>query len=283
MNLALAEALCREADRSLELPAAPESVVRRLPRAVALVEELARRYGGGSNAAYLDTSRNRYAHYQALAELHLPARARVLDLGNAPGHFASLLSNLGHDITGVNLNTEYRTLYPDPSWVELFHVVECDVEREELPFPAASFDAVLFTEVLEHLAITDPVVVLGRLRRVLRPGGVVVFSTPNVCNLSNVIALLLGVNVFWPRELFYGSLDRHNREWTPAEVLSVFAAAHLRPLEFYGMSDHSNWRGGGANDQVYALLGGLGEEHALLRNTIVGVFTPAPPVAGQPI
>lgn len=275
MDLELARAICAEGDKHNDLRTAPAAVEAELQMAMARVDTIAAASTVGSHADYFRSSRERYAHYAALAKLHLPDSASVLDVGNAPGHFAYLLTQMGHRVTGVNLNAEWRRTYPDPSWLQLFHVTECDIEREELPFGDAAFDAVFFTEVLEHIAITDPVVVLGRLRQVLKPGGVLIFSTPNICNLSNIIALILGVNIFWPREIFYGSLDRHNREWTPREVRAAFESAGFSAVELYGMNDHSNWRGGGAADRVYALLGELPKEHALLLNTTVGVFTPA--------
>ena len=46
-----------------------------------------------------------------------------------------------------------------------------------LPFPDASFDTVICSEVIEH--IPDEPVVLGELNRVLRPGGILVLGTPD--------------------------------------------------------------------------------------------------------
>lgn len=48
---------------------------------------------------------------------------------------------------------------------------------EALPFPASAFDIVSANMVMEHVA--EPAEVLGELRRVLRPGGVFIFHTPN--------------------------------------------------------------------------------------------------------
>jgi SAM-dependent methyltransferase len=81
--------------------------------------------------------------------------------------------------------------YDYKSWVE--RVVGVDVEEavlenpnlheghvadlSELPFSDASFDLVFSRSVFEHFR--NPVSVLRELRRVLRPGGYLVFRTPN--------------------------------------------------------------------------------------------------------
>jgi SAM-dependent methyltransferase len=46
----------------------------------------------------------------------------------------------------------------------------------EIPFPNASFDTVVSTEVLEH--VTDPLRAMKEMQRVLKPGGFLVLSTP---------------------------------------------------------------------------------------------------------
>jgi SAM-dependent methyltransferase len=56
---------------------------------------------------------------------------------------------------------------------------KADVEREHLPFPAASFGIVLFTEILEHLRL-NPLFALREAHRVLEPGGRMILSTPNI-------------------------------------------------------------------------------------------------------
>jgi 2-polyprenyl-3-methyl-5-hydroxy-6-metoxy-1,4-benzoquinol methylase len=146
-----------------------------------------------------------------------------------------------------------------------------------MPFPSGSFDLVIFTEVLEHIAITDPRVVLGEIRRVLRPGGRVVLSTPNVANLSNVVALIQGGNVFWPPEIFYGSVDRHNREYAPNELIQLIEKVGFAHYEFGYMNTWSNWHHVTAG-LFHRLLDGsergqrLGR-HPLFNNTLFVVAT----------
>jgi 2-polyprenyl-3-methyl-5-hydroxy-6-metoxy-1,4-benzoquinol methylase len=245
----------------------PADVASRIGEAEELVRRVREIVGTRDHSGYFDTSAPRYAHYLAAAMSLRPA-ALVLDVGNAPGHVGIGLHLLGHEVVGLNLNEQWRSTYPAPEWLEHFHVREHDIEAGPLPFPDDCFDAVLFTEVLEHIALRNPVDLLGELRRVLRPDGLLILSTPNVCNLSNVWALITGQNVFWPGEIFYGSLDRHNREYTPAETRTVVEKAGFDRLTVYGMNSHNNWRTG-ASAFAYAVIGLFGDRHPFLRNTTI--------------
>ena len=127
------------------------------------------------------------------------------------------------------------------------------------------------TDVLEPMAVRNPVWVAGEMCRVLRPGGRVIFSTPNVCNISNMYALMMGKNIFWDPGVFYGSLDRHNREYTISEVTACFTSAGFSQEYLWAINDHSNWRGGG-NEFAYEYTARYGDDHVLTRNTTLGIY-----------
>lgn len=57
------------------------------------------------------------------------------------------------------------------------------------------FDAIFFSEVIEHLPVPGHIA-LRRLRMLLRPGGVLLCSTPNLYRLRNVVYLLRGRQLF---------------------------------------------------------------------------------------
>lgn len=115
-----------------------------------------------------------------LAAQHLAGAARVLDVGAGEGQIARLAAAAGSAVVGV-----------EPAWAQ----VEVAAERaggpaylrsaaETLPFPDASFDAVVACLVFEHVQGMDAAI--AEVGRVLQPGGRFLFflnhpllQTPN--------------------------------------------------------------------------------------------------------
>ena len=104
---------------------------------------------------------------------------------------------------------------------------ECDIdlfdaEKDRFPYADAYFDTVLCGELIEHL-FEDPMHLMSEINRILKPGGHVVLTTPNIASFRGISAILQG---FHPG-LFHayikpnaaGEADpRHNREYTPREI-----------------------------------------------------------------
>jgi SAM-dependent methyltransferase len=97
-----------------------------------------------------------------------------------------------------------------------------NIEREKFPYDDSSFDVVLFCEIIEHL-LTDPVHALTEIRRVLKPGGNLVLTTPNVARLENARKIIAGENVYDPYS-GHGAYGRHNREYTQEDLFSLLTA-----------------------------------------------------------
>ena len=104
---------------------------------------------------------------------HVRAGQRVLDVGCAEGRFAAELRRVGADVLAVDVAEEpLRRARAEHPELEL-SLVACEGKWE---LPDAGFDVVWAGEVIEHVA--DTAGWLSEVRRVLRPGGTLLLSTP---------------------------------------------------------------------------------------------------------
>ena len=104
-----------------------------------------------------------------------------------------------------------------------------DAEKHAYPYEDGRFSTVLCCELLEHL-YDDPMHMMAELNRILAPGGRLVLSTPNICSLRAVGAILLGYHPgFFPQYIQpddQGQVaPRHAREYAPRDIHALFEAA----------------------------------------------------------
>ena len=112
-----------------------------------------------------------------------------------------------------------------------------NVERDEFPYPDEYFDVALCCELIEHLS-EDPMHMMIELNRVLKWGGLVIVTTPNISSAISVQAILQGCSPYiygnYNREnINYGLSDRHNREYTPQDIHIVFEAGGFEVVELF--------------------------------------------------
>lgn len=112
-------------------------------------------------------------------------RGRLLDVGCGNGYFTQWLARKGWQVWGLdhsflNIQRAHRE-FPSLHWVVGSALA--------LPFPRASFDVVVCSEVLEHLP--DDQAAIDEIARILKPGGRLILTTPH----RGLFAWLDGDNV----------------------------------------------------------------------------------------
>lgn len=167
-----------------------------------------------------------------MAALIPPEYRRVLEVGCGCGELGRLLRSRGHHVTGIELVDEMAERAR--RWLDC--VVTADVETAGFPFPPASFDAIVFADVLEHLI--DPWRVLREAVGVLSANGAIVASIPNVQNLDVLRRLLRGRWQYRAR----GITDfGHLRFFTLGTIRGLFAQAGLEIVHI-GHRYRRSWR-----------------------------------------
>ena len=110
---------------------------------------------------------------------HLPL-GKLLDVGYSSGGFADYLSKSGWYCTGLDLNA-----HSQPS----IKSIACDL-NEGFPVESGAFDVVTAGEVIEHML--DEGAFLDECHRVLKKGGTLVVTTPNLAYSLNRLRVLFG-------------------------------------------------------------------------------------------
>ncbi|MDE0483548.1 MAG: class I SAM-dependent methyltransferase [Candidatus Poribacteria bacterium] len=116
-------------------------------------------------------------HYVELVIRCAPADAKILDLGCGNGISSRLLNQADYDVVGTDISPLF--LKEARNWEnQKLRYQVCDVL--ELPFDNDSFDVLCSNELIEHLP--DVETALKEMIRVVRNGGKVVLSGPNLCS-----------------------------------------------------------------------------------------------------
>src|SRR3954464_5143664 len=131
-------------------------------------------YGEISHHGYAYAYENRRRETLRLLTEALSPGARILDVAAAQGNFSLTLAERGFDVTWNDLRAELA------DYVRLKHehgkIEFAPGNAFDLAFPGR-FDALLITEIIEHVAHPDDF--LAKAAALVRPGGYIVMTTPN--------------------------------------------------------------------------------------------------------
>jgi 2-polyprenyl-3-methyl-5-hydroxy-6-metoxy-1,4-benzoquinol methylase len=165
-------------------------------------------------------------------------KGSVLDVGTAYGTASVALKYLGYDVKACDLTRDY--LNAEQLRAEGIPFAKCDIEKEDLK--ASEMDAVIFTEVLEHLN-TNPQKGVDRLRKCLKKGGYCLITTPSFENQGQAPGI-------WGRKISYRYIpekvsqwyDEHTHHFNQVELISLMEKAGFDVVEigfcYHGLSSY---------------------------------------------
>jgi len=130
-----------------------------------------------------------WAQWHDLLINNIPQNARVLDNGAGPSNRSSrYLSTMADHLIGVDVDPDVK----QNEWLDEAYIYD----GHKLPFPNSYFDVVVSNWVNEH--IKDPIELCREIHRVLVPGGIYIFRTPN---LYHYVAMTAHITPHWFHKL----------------------------------------------------------------------------------
>ncbi|MDP8219407.1 MAG: methyltransferase domain-containing protein [Candidatus Theseobacter exili] len=194
---------------------------------------------------YFEEHWKRYIDTIKLIPKPKDSNSKLLDVGIFPGHLSAIASVMGYEIHGIS-NEEITPEFHSHIQQASFQIQQMDIESEPFPYDSNYFDAVLFCEVIEHL-YRDPFIVLLEIFRVLKPGGILILSTPNLASWENIYELLHERSYMTPvdsslNELFPENPNlKHVREYTMKELSHILCSQKTYPYIFIPVSKSYSW------------------------------------------
>lgn len=145
-------------------------------------------------------------------------RGRLLDVPTGEGALAKRLGDLGFEV-------ECADLYPEIFKLPGTNVTRADLDRE-LPFADVSFDYAVCVEGLEH--IENPANAIREFNRILKPGGTLIVSVPNIMNIEERLRWLISGYTSHFRPLSRSAIRGISEKFPGMEEIAL----HVNPIGY---------------------------------------------------
>ena len=231
---------------SENVPSVPHIPSENVPSVPHIPEEYLQTWAGDEDSRrYLETHQTRLVKTLEITPPGGPCD-RVLEMGAYMQITPALATRLGYGYVrgcyfGPPGRVDHKVVTSAEGESFACEIDHFDAERDRFPYPDAHYSTVLCCELIEHL-FEDPMHLMSEANRILKPGGHLVLTTPNVAALRGIAAILQGYHPgffhSYIRPSESGEVEaRHNREYTPREIYrllenSGFEVVRLETGEF---------------------------------------------------
>jgi 2-polyprenyl-3-methyl-5-hydroxy-6-metoxy-1,4-benzoquinol methylase len=139
-------------------------------------------FGDTSDLSYSYEYKHRFNKAINAVKKYIPSHARIIDVAAAQGNFSLYLAELGYSVTWNDIRTdlaEYVKIKYETGDINYLpgNCFELNLQEE--------FDAVLITEIIEHVAHPD--LFLLNISKLVKPGGYIIMTTPNGESIRNIL------------------------------------------------------------------------------------------------
>jgi len=156
---------------------------------------------------------------------------QVIDVGCGGGILSESLAKLGANVTGIDMGTE-------PLNVAKLHALEMSLSinyqkitaEEKAQQDASAFDVVTCMEMLEH--VPDPASVVQACAALVKPGGLIFFSTLNKSIKSYLLAILAAEKLF---KLVPDGTHDHDKFIRPSQLIAWAESQDLKCIDAAGI------------------------------------------------
>ena len=166
-----------------------------------------------------------------LSILKKQGNCKILDVSTYRGHIPILLKMVSDHEIHANEHSEFGKEKLQKDGITL---KKWEISTMKAPYESNRFDLVLFNETLEHL-IFLPHPVLIEIKRILKTGGFIVLTTPNILALFRRIKFLFGYSPLEPISIEHdgGKLQGHVRIYTMHELKKLFGETNLNYVKSF--------------------------------------------------
>lgn len=184
---------------------------------------------------------------------------KILDLGCGQGHITHKIHQAFPEAEVSALDYSISAIeYASDNFPEIDFVVG---NAYQCPYAESYFDIVVCNNLWEH--VPDPVFLLNRIRRVLKPRGFLIISTPSRYRLQNLVRVLFGKTVNFMSK-------HHVTEYSVGQVFEQLRYGGFEPIKSFskpigrgGVSKKAR-----AAKMLFSMLVSLTASHHQLESTV---------------